>query len=1818
VKFRRQRLTKVSKKFCRQTVSKFFLASLLWLTGMGQPSLAREGKPSVSILSSDELGIRVQILPPSYRQSPITLQGKTYLRFEGIAVSEEEQGKPFLPTEGILLGVPPRAKVSLEILNSAYDLIPDQLIAPAPTLRLDEERNAHEEFLLDNAAYSRDGWYPSAVTELAEVAQLRHQRVAKVLVYPYQYNPATRQLKKLTSLTLNLRFTYQGEESEQQTIRPVGSDPHFEEVYRSLLANYEDARKWRATIQSLEPNGSLADSLRDWFDPARPYLKLHIAKDGLYKLEQADFVSAGVDPNSVNPRTLKLYHRGTQVPIHVEGEFDGKLNEGDYLEFYGERNYGKGQFFDRYTDTSAYWLTWGGAEGIRMSLENTDSTGVPSSFFSRTIHFEQDLNYYYGYSELEIIQPEDVRGEGWFWNEFFPGTTNTYPFTLTGIQSAAQASASLRVRLNGMSQHYTTPDHIARITLNGTVLGQVDFDFNYDTVYTATLPVSVLREGNNTLTIQSIGTQAPVNKFYLDWFEVSYPSQFQASSNQLTFLSEPSSGSTPARYTVSNFLSGSIDVYNLSDGKKFIGGVVLPQPEGKFTITFRDTGSTAKRYVLVAQSEKLKPARIERKQFRDIRVNPSGADYVIIVHSQFKAAAERLAAYRSSQLQLRTTVVDVQDIYDEFNYGIFSPEAIKRFLRYAYENWRRPAPTFVLLFGDASWDFKFLRSSTVKKNFVPAYGNPPTDNWYVALDSGTVVPSMLIGRIPVENSLQADQIVEKLMQYDRTPLGEWVKRFLFITGGNTDSEKLSFNNQAESFISNHVVSSPVAGIPFRVYKQTEAIIDGENKQLIQDIISEGTLFLNFIGHSGGRIWGVDAGDPNALRNTNGQFVFISSVSCNVAAFADPVQNVLTEDWLLANQRAAIGAWAGSSLGYIDIGRTLTDSFLRSMARDTVRNMGKLTTIARIDLWKISPTSPRIIAGVGLHPLLGDPTAALALPTMPELEVGEPNVAFDPAVPAEVDSVVRIRATIRNFGLVPRDSVQVRLADNFNGSNLPIGRGTYSLPPIGTSDSLIALWDVLGKAGNHVVSVQIDPANRIVEVSKLNNQIELPVQVFASKILPLRPASSSVVPRGSQVLEINSPTTSPGILLKYFFEVDTSAQFNSPRKVASPAIDAGVLTSRWTTPPLTTDGLYYWRTRSYDGRDTSAWMVSSFLVSASAPPAGKIRWSQMTRDQFTTGENYQTEVTDSGVTIVRLDGIPIYVRSLGYRNNADRDYYSIIRVGPQTATGLWWEVGGSFMVARISELSGEFQQRPFNVQSSTSLADSMARYLAQISPDDFIGITVIFDGYTNVNENLYLALESLGARQIRSVRPGESWALLAQKRTGFVRESYSKDGVAEVSYVIPSYYRARMGRLKTGKIGPARRWERLSWERSSLAGSTEISLAVLGVRPSGVEDTLLTLPASIIAADLTSMNPRAYSTLRLLATLTSQFGTETPLLKSWSVDYEGPPDPAIAPQLIRVTQDSLLEGEMMDFAAEVHNIGYTTMDSLRVNFYTVGPGNMRQLFASVRVDALEAERSKTVAASLNTAGRRGTQTLVVALDPLGQPELYDINNTATRTFYVRKDTVPPELQITFDGLPIVSGDYVSARPTILVRLFDNSPLAIRDTGSVTLRLDNRRIPYAGNPEITFDSTVSGNKKVEVQFRPTLEKGGHTLLVDARDASGNLAGGATYRVDFSVETAPQLLNVYNYPNPFLSETDFTFNLTGASVPDNLTIKIYTVAGRLIRSIEVPVSSLRFGFNRVRWDGRDNDGNEVANGVYFYSLVLKNGESTVVQTQRMAKVR
>ena len=135
----------------------------------------------------------------------------------------------------------------------------------------------------------------------------------------------------------------------------------------------------------------------------------------------------------------------------------------------------------------------------------------------------------------------------------------------------------------------------------------------------------------------------------------------------------------------------------------------------------------------------------------------------------------------------------------------------------------------------------------------------------------------------------------------------WTKEFLFITDGNTTNEQYSFDYYSDQLISSWITPSPIGGTVSRVYKKSADIIDGEEKPFMQGLVANGLVFINFIGHSGGRIGAPISEVRTEFQNTNGMLPFVASVSCNVGDFTNPASDVLSEDFVLADNRGASAA-----------------------------------------------------------------------------------------------------------------------------------------------------------------------------------------------------------------------------------------------------------------------------------------------------------------------------------------------------------------------------------------------------------------------------------------------------------------------------------------------------------------------------------------------------------------------------------------------------------------------------------------------------------------------------------------------------------------------------------------------------------------------------------------------------------------------------------------------------------------------------------------------------------------------------------------------
>jgi flagellar hook assembly protein FlgD len=241
----------------------------------------------------------------------------------------------------------------------------------------------------------------------------------------------------------------------------------------------------------------------------------------------------------------------------------------------------------------------------------------------------------------------------------------------------------------------------------------------------------------------------------------------------------------------------------------------------------------------------------------------------------------------------------------------------------------------------------------------------------------------------------------------------------------------------------------------------------------------------------------------------------------------------------------------------------------------------------------------------------------------------------------------------------------------------------------------------------------------------------------------------------------------------------------------------------------------------------------------------------------------------------------------------------------------------------------------------------------------------------------------------------------------------------------------------------------------------------------------------------------------------------------------------------------------------------------------------------------------------------------------QPEQQHFNNVLQITFFVTGDKVNPILDVTFDGRRILNGDIVSPSSEVLITLKDENPYLIMDDISDTTRFGiyvtdpdgvQTRIPFVdanGNNILQWIPADAQHKRFKIIYPALFEKDGkYTLMVQGSDRSGNLSGDLEYKITFEVIHESMITHLMNYPNPFSTSTRFVFTVTGNEVPDEILIQIMTVSGRVVREItENELGALHIGRNisEYAWDGTDEFGDRLANGVYLYRVQSQlNGES------------
>ena len=1011
--------------------------------------------PEVTLISSTESEAIIELAVPVPDITKIRINGNTFHKFSIAGMGyTSEIGKPQLPMKAFLIGVPKQTTdVAVDVLEYEEELMRGFTVIPVPNpvfyenikqVENPDEIGADWQWEIDENVYchsspslAKEHFYPSNPAFSEIVGFLRNQKVAQLTFYPVQYNPVKRLIKFYKRLRVKVNFIEKRiPHSPSTEVRDFGyphHSPEYESLYKNVILNYDTAKAWRFAPLPLAPKKGIKPFFlwSERLNLSQAAYKIYVEEDGIYELSYDMLRNVGLNLNKIDPQKTKIFNLGIQMPIYVRGEDDGKFDIDDYVLFYGEVSRSK------FTRWNIYWLLVDNDEGLRMDfLDSTPDFGIePLTAFKNLVRFEENNIY-------RPNIPSTGKKELWFWELITAPKSIDFPFTLTNLADI-DSDALITVALQGLSAFPNVSlDHHTLISMKPPpLMGGVEIlDFKWDGRIEhqawADVPQKWLREGENKLTVTLPGdTAADVDVIFLDWIEVEYMSKFSYKDKQLLFsIQEPpvaklrgtkQTGEAAVhinRVGITNFIQDEIEIFDVTAPFKVarITNIQVKEENGKFTASFQADTSDGKSYLALLPKDRIYPQKIVKNTPSNLYSSSNAADYIIITHKDFLKSIQPLASFHKSR-GLRVKIVDVEDVYDFFNYGLEEPHAIKSFLKHAYEYWLFPAPAYVLLVGDATYDYRgYLK--TESKNYVPTYPiitpfvETASDNWFAAFWGDDFLPDMFIGRLPAKTSAQADAMVEKIFNYQQNPSeGNWRKNVIFIA--DNPEPGLPFEADTENLIENYLPKSYNAT---RVYL-SQCLPDKAacTRKIIEEIDSGGVI-LNFVGHGALLVWSkkeVFKSEQIASLKNEDRLLFAIMSTCLNGYFFNPEYECMAEEFIRAEGRGSVASWASSDFTFQSGLNILNQELFLTLFKDGNNVIGKATTAAKFNL-SVGGKSWRSFVDTFI--LFADPAMELALPKPKVAAVDEEGEVFPPITSA---TPPQIAIEVKGLSFVDGDFVE---------------------------------------------------------------------------------------------------------------------------------------------------------------------------------------------------------------------------------------------------------------------------------------------------------------------------------------------------------------------------------------------------------------------------------------------------------------------------------------------------------------------------------------------------------------------------------------------------------------------------------------------------------------------------------------------------------------------------------------------------------------------------------------------------------------------------
>lgn len=1585
----------------------------------------------------------------------------------------------------------------------------------------------------------------------------------------------------------------------------------------------------------------------EWIDYDQEYVKIKVAEDGIYRVDYSTLQSWGLPVDTRPMSDLQLWVYGTETPIYTTT--DGLATEDDYLLFYGQRNRSQ---VDRFvhetdslifnpeysliTDTTAYFLTLKTGTNKRF----TGITAQPNDTVAKAEYImAESYNVFTDFFHKPYINSTNVN-----FSSFLPGEgfgdrkrANTQ-FTINLPQYYADGpakEATVRMALNYAFNHNLTVEY------NGT-------EFLNTSAYSglATVEHTASVEDNQSKVTFEINSTEDLDRHAVSYGKVRYARELSMdNTTYLEFEVDATSEDIALEFAD---LSEDVVLFNLTR-QEFITLYEVATGGSGF---IHQASSATERYILSYTTEVKQVETGEMKSF-DAYFERNG-DYIIITHPSFSQGSNVMQDYmdyRSSTAGggYNPILIDVKDLYDQFAYGIDGHFAgIKQFGVFINNHWDDVKMVYLVGKAIQYSGYRTAAQKATGKSLVSTFGSPGAD-LPLFTNFGETVPYFPLGRLAANNVEEIELYLEKLKEHDLARnAGQtiadryWMKEVLHMSGGSANDYKVVSNylKAMKEILDTTMVGAEVT----TVNKYSDETISESFTNITLDQINSGVNILTFFGHASVSTTDFRLANPSAWDN-HGRYPLILSYgcysgNCHTDGFA------ISEDYVFQDGKGGIAFLGTSGVAYgsdqATFGRRLyynygTEFYGKTLGETMYRSIQDLdgaTSAGRISF----------LQQLVFH---GDPAIVLPFSEAMDLTWAYDQTALEPANPNALDEKTTLCTDLLNLGkYLGPDSTEV-VVRHYDASNAIMLDTTYRVAvPAARSrvcfDIPLKNEDLVGK---NRVELSVNPQNSPIEgpspAAQSNNMLVSPGGVTGYEFNVLSDAAIATYPYNygivneTEVALIATTYNAFADSASYIMELDTTPLFNSPY------LQQNRLESRspikWTVNLMQDpERVYYWRvapdTLGGAVNSTPAWDESSFTYI----PGDAQGWNQGHWGQFDDGELESLDydgpnlrLGDKFLDIQVVSGLN--QRPAFFINGARWDNWqyninqgvAVIVFDPYHPGNCWQNFHGTGgLYGSVNKnMSSSGWTHYFEYPASTpEEMDLLMNFLENVIPDGYTYAVAFVKRANRPNypldfwiseynngRGILKFLEEQGSvvfQQIIETGP-QSLLFIAEKDKGFIFEDVSNNYETQIDHTFTYKAVADNGTLTTDIIGPSTMYRSLEWKPSAENNESDSTkFSIFTIDQQGNKSLFQILDSEDRTVNLSNITASEFPYLQL------QYYVEdapegTPIApRQFTVDFDA------APELILETQSSfipnLYQGEDLEVKLNIINVGVTDANGIFDFSYNLNSTEQENSFS---IDGIKSKAQKEVKIQLFTDSLRTENTLNLEVNSQRNlSEYLYSNNVGITNFKVNKDVIEPTLDITFDGRTIQANEIVSANPNIQIFINDENPyLPLPDIDAYVLSLEypNGEVEEIDNNGelITYEIDEAGNE-LQVSYQPTLETGFYTLSVKAKDASNNETPETS--IDFRVVKEEMISNVYNYPNPFSTSTQFIFTLTGSELPTGMVISIYTVTGKLVREItSAELGDIHIGTNRTsfKWNGTDEYGNKLANGVYLYKVHTEN---------------